>query len=351
MGSSCSTDHGAEDDWCLALPQSRRKKKKKDRNRHLVEALSAEAKTSELLSRVAGRICSNGSTSTACAFTQQGKKGTNQDAMVVWEHYASRKDTLLCGVFDGHGPYGHLVARKVRDALPSKLMAIWKARMRGDDEDVGESYGYEESEQWRVAMDQTSISNHPSSLSINDSSSSIQSHDANPNMKHPSSNNLIFATWKESMLKCFNLMDRDLRSHPAIDCYCSGTTAVILLKQGEELIIGNVGDSRAVLGVAHQQEDEQTLEAIQLTVDLKPSLPEEAERIRRCKGRVFSLEDEPEVTRVWLPYDDAPGLAMARAFGDFCLKDYGLISVPEITYRRLTPRDQFVILATDGVNM
>lgn len=75
----------------------------------------------------------------------------------------------------------------------------------------------------------------------------------------------------------------------------------------------------------------------------------EAERIRQCRGRVFALHDEPEVSRVWLPFDDSPGLAMARAFGDFCLKDYGVIAVPEMSYRQLTDRDQFIVLATDGV--
>ncbi|CAB4263609.1 unnamed protein product [Prunus armeniaca] len=40
---------------------------------------------------------------------------------------------------------------------------------------------------------------------------------------------------------------------------------------------------------------------------------------------------------------------MARAFGDFCLKDFGLISVPDISYRRLTEKDEFVVLATDGI--
>lgn len=76
----------------------------------------------------------------------------------------------------------------------------------------------------------------------------------------------------------------------------------------------------------------------------------EAERIKRCKGRVFALQDEPEVPRVWLPFDDAPGLAMARAFGDFCLKEYGVISIPEFSHRVLTDRDQFIVLASDGVN-
>lgn len=75
----------------------------------------------------------------------------------------------------------------------------------------------------------------------------------------------------------------------------------------------------------------------------------EAARIQQCRGRVFALQDEPEVARVWLPNSNSPGLAMARAFGDFCLKDFGLIAVPDISYHHLTDRDEFIILATDGV--
>lgn len=55
--------------------------------------------------------------------------------------------------------------------------------------------------------------------------------------------------------------------------------------------------------------------------------------------------------RVWLPDEESPGLAMSRAFGDYCVKDFGLISVPEVTQRHITSRDQFVVLATDGVCM
>lgn len=76
----------------------------------------------------------------------------------------------------------------------------------------------------------------------------------------------------------------------------------------------------------------------------------EAERIQSCKGRVFALEEEPNVHRLWLPNEDSPGLAMARAFGDFCLKDYGLISTPQVSYRKLSEKDEFVVLATDGVS-
>ncbi|KAI9109051.1 hypothetical protein K1719_020006 [Acacia pycnantha] len=106
--------------------------------------------------------------------------------------------------------------------------------------------------------------------------------------------------------------------------------------------VANVGDSRAIMG---SKDNNDSMVAIQLIVDLKPDLPKEAERINRCKGRVFALQDEPEVCRVWLPFDDAPGLAMARAFGDFCLKEYGVISVPEFSHRLLTDKDQFIVIA------
>lgn len=63
------------------------------------------------------------------------------------------------------------------------------------------------------------------------------------------------------------------------------------------------------------------------------------------------MDEEPEVFRIWMPEDDCPGLAMARAFGDFCLKDFGLISTPVVSYKKLTDKDEFVVLATDGVRI
>jgi hypothetical protein len=50
-----------------------------------METLTLEAKNDALLASLPGRICSNGASNVACIYTQQGRKGTNQDAMVVWE--------------------------------------------------------------------------------------------------------------------------------------------------------------------------------------------------------------------------------------------------------------------------
>ncbi|CDY48559.1 BnaA09g01550D [Brassica napus] len=239
------------------------------------------------LASIPNRIITSGKSRSSCIFTQQGRKGINQDAMIVWEDFMS-EDVTFCGVFDGHGPFGHLVARKVRDTLPVKLQSFFHALQ--------------------------------------------------------SKQNGRFR--RKAFFKSFKAMDKELRSHPNVDCFCSGSTAVTILKQGSNLFMGNIGDSRAILG---SKDSNDTMVATQLTVDLKPDLPREAERIKRCKGRVFALQDEPEVSRVWLPFDDAPGLAMARAFGDFCLKEYGVISIPEFTHRVLTDKDQFIVLASDGI--
>ncbi|CAO2184142.1 unnamed protein product [Urochloa humidicola] len=283
--------------------------------------------TEDELARVSGRMYGNGASAVACLHTQQGRKGTNQDAMVVWESFNS-SDSIFCGVFDGHGPYGHFVAKKVRDSLPVKLRTQWQTSANGasSPHQNGSISGSINSEETGSVVDDEW------GESINGDES-----DKLPEM---------FLPLKQSYFKAFKLMDKELKLHPTVDCFCSGSTAVTLVKQGLDLVIGNLGDSRAIMGT---RDASNNLTAVQLTVDLKPNLPREAARIQQCKGRVFALQDEPDVARVWLPNNDSPGLAMARAFGDFCLKDYGLISVPEISYRRLTEKDEFIILATDGV--
>ncbi|CAN4097107.1 unnamed protein product [Withania somnifera] len=278
------------------------------------------------IQQIPGRLIGNGASTVACLYTQQGKKGINQDAMIVWENYCSRSDTILCGVFDGHGPHGHMVARKVRDYLPILLRSELETKSRGEQNALSEN------------------GNTNGGLHFDDivDDDLVESVEGENNEKFPE----IHLPLKRSILRAFRSMDKELKLHTSIDCFCSGSTAVTLVMQGQDMFVGNVGDSRAVLAT---RDKDNSLMAVQLTVDLKPNLPREAARIHKCKGRVFALQDEPEVSRVWLPNCDSPGLAMARAFGDFCLKDFGLISVPDVYYHHITERDEFVLLATDGV--
>ncbi|EEF44478.1 probable protein phosphatase 2C 52 isoform X2 [Ricinus communis] len=293
---------------CLGIGFCGQKKTKRTFSDHVV--------TLQHLPSIPNRIFTNGKSRTSCIFTQQGRKGINQDAMIIWEDFLS-EDMTFCGVFDGHGPHGHLVARKVRDALPIKLLSFLHSIQSRQNE-----------------SGQTCFKGNSKKSDVGDCE------------KDASTEDKLNSVWREAFLKSYKAMDKELRSHPNLDCFCSGSTAVTIIKQGSNLFMGYIGDSRAIMG---SKDSNDSMVAIQLTVDLKPDLPREAERIKRCKGRVFALQDEPEVPRVWLPFDDAPGLAMARAFGDFCLKEYGVISIPEFSHRLLTERDQFLVLASDGV--
>ncbi|KAJ0983839.1 hypothetical protein J5N97_002195 [Dioscorea zingiberensis] len=244
-----------------------------------------------------------GSCRYASMYSQQGWKGVNQDAMTIWEDFGGSKDEIFCGVFDGHGPLGHRVACHVRDVLPSKISTGLRSLEELEDDDgVANCSG--DADKW------------------------------------------LSAARKDVFVKAFEELDEELGHSSSIDCICSGSTAVSVVKQKEHLIIANLGDSRAVLGT---RDDKNQLVPLQLTVDLKPNLPSEEERIKSCRGRVFALEEEPDVHRLWMPDEDCPGLAMARAFGDFCLKAFGLISTPQVTHRELSERDEFLVLATDGV--
>ncbi|GAQ86471.1 protein phosphatase 2C [Klebsormidium nitens] len=267
------------------------------------QRLLAEHKKDIALVDILSRIVDSGAVTSAAIHTQQGKKGRNQDAMIVWEEFLNQEHTTFAGVFDGHGPFGHLVAKRVRDTLPSLL-----------------------SDYLVTILDKGDKENSP----------------LPPEELEPLELTHLKGAFKGAFLE----MDSELRNHPTIDSFCSGTTAICALRHHNHLFVSNLGDSRLILG---SQGPDGKIIATQLSVDLKPDLPDEKRRIRASKGRVFALPDEPDVTRVWLPHEDTPGLAMARAFGDLCLKDYGIISAPDVTHYKLTDQDKFIVLASDGV--
>uniref|UniRef100_A0A1J3FIV2 PPM-type phosphatase domain-containing protein n=2 Tax=Noccaea caerulescens TaxID=107243 RepID=A0A1J3FIV2_NOCCA len=241
-------------------------------------------------------IRSRGSSRHVSMAIKQGKKGINQDAMTVWENFGGEEDKVFCGVFDGHGPMGHKISRHICETLPSRVHSKLISSKSGGNEN---------------------IENNQEGL------------------------------FEDVLVTFFKQIDSELGLDSPYDSFCSGTTAVTVLKQGDCLVIANLGDSRAVLGTRGSKNS--SIKAVQLTVDLKPCVQRETERIVSCKGRVFAMEEEPDVYRVWMPDDDCPGLAMSRAFGDFCLKDYGLVCIPEVFCRTISREDEFVVLATDGI--
>ena len=108
-----------------------------------------------------------------------------------------------------------------------------------------------------------------------------------------------------------------------------------ILKNGEELAIASVGDSRAVLC--------RDGKADLLTNDHTPSSVDEKNRVLASGGSVeFDGELVPRVNG---------RLAMTRCFGNFDLKPFGVIAVPEIQTLQINQdTDNFLALITDGVS-
>lgn len=153
------------------------------------------------------------------------------------------EDGVFCGVFDGHGRCGQYVSKLVRDYLPFMILSHRNALFlaAADDDDPAFS-------------DATS----PSSSSDGSGRSS------------PSPAQLL-EEWREACVHAFDAMDKELKVQAAaMDCSFSGTTAVCAIKQGRDLIVANLGDSRAVLATISEQG---YLRAVQLTTDQKPNVP------------------------------------------------------------------------------
>ncbi|XP_028658591.1 protein phosphatase 1K, mitochondrial [Erpetoichthys calabaricus] len=140
--------------------------------------------------------------------------------------------------------------------------------------------------------------------------------------------------------KAFLEVDKNLENHihssGNASLLSAGTTATVaLLRDGVELVVASVGDSRALLcrkGKAHK-----------LTVDHTPERKDEKDRIKKSGGFVaWNSLGQPHVNG---------RLAMTRSIGDFDLKRIGVIAEPETKRINLHHvYDSFLALTTDGVN-
>lgn len=90
---------------------------------------------------------------------------------------------MFCGVFDGHGPWGHFVAKRVCNAMPSSLLCNWQELL------VEGSFDQIDKEVDR------------------------------------------FNLWQDSFVKTCAEIDQDLEHYRKIDSVYSGTTALTAIRQ------------------------------------------------------------------------------------------------------------------------
>jgi hypothetical protein len=110
-------------------------------------------------------------------------------------------------------------------------------------------------------------------------------------------------------------------------CTFSGTTAALAVVHQNRITVAAVGDTRCVLGRAGQ--------AVQLTVDHRPDLEDEAAHILSKGGRI----EDGRVNGV---------LEISRTLGDAVLGEC-VRATPDVQTLSIRADDQFFILACDGV--
>lgn len=126
-------------------------------------------------------------------------------------------------MFDGHGPYGHMVAKRVRDNLPLKLSSYWEAKVPVE--------GVLKAITTVNNTSNTNNSEYVAAASFVSAEEELMPTVAMIEENTEESHFELFQTLKESFLKAFKVMDRELKFHGSVDCFCSGTTAVTLIKQ------------------------------------------------------------------------------------------------------------------------
>ncbi|MFS8034902.1 putative PPM-type phosphatase domain, protein phosphatase 2C family [Helianthus anomalus] len=204
------------------------------------------------------------------AYSKGGNKGINQDSFIVWEGFGGKEYVMLCGVFSEHRPWGDIIGKRVKKVLAAYLLHYWQEAMA----------------QCSILLD---------------------------GEFHKNANFDQFGVSKNSFIKACSMDDYDLELHPVINSFYSGTVAVTIIRQGDLIMLANVGDYRAVLGTTS---DDGEVIAVQLTVDFKPRKREDIHNRRS----VCESDDEPGVSRIRASIDETPegpGLALSRDFRDF----------------------------------
>ncbi|XP_074269388.1 protein phosphatase 2C 50-like [Silene latifolia] len=162
----------------------------------------------------------------------------------------------------------------------------------------------------------------------------------------PSSEENMHQQWERVFSRCFLKVDAEVggvgqgdsagsssvseASTEPIAPETVGSTAVVAIVCPTHIIVGNCGDSRAVLCRAKAP--------MALSVDHKPDRKDEWDRIEAADGKVIQ----------WNGYRVFGVLAMSRSIGDRYLKPW-IIPDPEVMIVKRTKEDDCLILASDGL--
>jgi len=159
--------------------------------------------------------------------------------------------------------------------------------------------------------------------------------------EHLLARNLRYPLTKDYIVKTYNLIQGMIINHPkqiGLECGCTALIVIIYFdadrRRSAQII--NIGDSRCVFSKAGL--------AIPMTLDHKPSWPNEKKRIDQVNAELGTNH------RVKFRDGDfrIGDLSVSRAFGDINATPY-VTHIPDIETVRIIKSVEFIILACDGV--
>ncbi len=214
-----------------------------------------------------------------------GSTKINQDTPLICLSIGGITGFNLFGVLDGHGPHGHYVSQFCKEYFIKKMTNYTEL--------LKTTKGISTPEQ---------IYN---------------------NLKIDRFNYII---------ELYNKSDTELVTQDNFDYTLSGTTCNIVFQFNTRLVCFSVGDSRGIL--IYDKGNSLNEGIFPLSIDHKPDLPSELERIESHGGIVDKIEDmygnKLGPSRVFKAGFNSPGLAMSRSLGDLEAKECGVISTPQI---------------------
>jgi serine/threonine protein phosphatase PrpC len=246
-------------------------------------------------------------------FANKRPSQINQDRYCL-EYYA-KLDTVIMGVFDGHGSLGHAAAEVCRTALPSGIVARMAQNVPVQDAIL---QGWDE-------VNKTLLSIAKSERGV------------------------------------FPLANGGLQNDMDY-----GTTAAVVVVRGRECWIAHAGDSRVLAVTASKTAPKRRERACQskppafkllfATDDHNPTVHEgERKRVGETRGRLQPCANELRLFPGDIPFEEARKrnltLNMSRALGHLRLSEYGVTADPTISTMEIDPLSEtYFVCVSDGVS-
>ena len=134
---------------------------------------------------------------------------------------------------------------------------------------------------------------------------------------------------QENFRELFNIVDNKVKDLNVLNIGSTACIIYITKENGKKVLYSaNIGDTRSVLISSNDYQ--------RLSYDHRATDTNEYNRIVQIGGIVFA-------GRVY------GTLMLSRAFGDWELKTYGVISEPHVTKININENDKYVIMASDGI--